>query len=148
MVENDLIIIAAILVLALLSVGITLLRRRRKTLFDAGHNSSRESAAIAMDADNELYRNVTTESELDITITFSESKKAFRWIGANDSLLEFAESRGVEVECLCRAGECGSCRTKLIEGEVEYHQKPSINPGRGYCLLCISKPKSDLILER
>ena len=148
MVENDLIIIAAILALALFSLGITLFARRRKTLLGVGHGSSQDSASSPMDGNSQAKQSSSTESGLDITITFSDSRQQFRWNGLNDSLLEFAESRGIEVECLCRAGECGSCRTRLVEGEVEYFQKPAINPGRGYCLMCISKPKSNLILQR
>ncbi len=145
---GDLVIITAILALAIFSVGIRVLLRRDKTLLDSGESSTVESSAYLNDVCNEVIDRPPTEHALDVTIDFSESGKCYRWIQSHDSLLEFAESRGVEVESLCRAGECGSCRTRLVQGEVEYTQVPAINPGRGYCLLCISKPKSDLILEK
>ncbi|MBT2968331.1 MAG: hypothetical protein B6D72_15660 [gamma proteobacterium symbiont of Ctena orbiculata] len=137
--SDDLIIIAAIMVLAIVSVGIRLLARRKKTILVTGDGNTASPPGLLHDM---------SVDGLDITVTFSESAKQYRWLETNDSLLEFAESRGIEVESLCRAGECGSCRTKLIEGEVEYHQEPAINPGRGYCLLCIAKPRSDIVLAK
>ncbi|MES9815068.1 MAG: 2Fe-2S iron-sulfur cluster-binding protein [Candidatus Thiodiazotropha sp.] len=145
---GDLVIITAILALAIFSVGIRVLLRRDKTLLDSGESSTVESSTYLNNVCNEVIDRPPTEHALDVTIDFSESGKCYRWIQLHDSLLEFAESRGVEVESLCRAGESGSCRTRLVQGEVEYTQVPAINPGRGYCLLCISKPKSDLILEK
>lgn len=145
---GDLIIITAILVLAIFSAGIRLLLRRDKTLLDSGESSTVESSTYINGVCDEAIDRPPIEHTLDVIVNFSESGKCYRWIQSHDSLLEFAESRGVEVESLCRAGECGSCRTRLVQGEVEYTQVPAINPGRGYCLLCISKPKSDLILEK
>ncbi|MEW8615830.1 MAG: 2Fe-2S iron-sulfur cluster-binding protein [Candidatus Thiodiazotropha endolucinida] len=145
---GDLIIITAILALAIFSAGIRLLLRRDKTLLDSGESSTFESSTYADGVCGEAIDSPPIEHALDVTIDFSESGKCYRWIQSHDSLLDFAESRGVEVESLCRAGECGSCRTRLVQGEVEYTQVPAINPGSGYCLLCISRPKSDLILEK
>ena len=145
---DDLTIISMILALAVLPQGIRFLARRGKALYDSGQGSTLEIPTYARDLSSEKLAGTAVASKQEITVTFSDSGKQYRWIETNDSLLEFAESRGIEVESLCRAGECGSCRTRLIEGEVEYHEKPGINPGRGHCLLCISKPKSNLVLKR
>ena len=80
------------------------------------------------------------------TITFSTSGKSIPWDPSADSLLEFAESNGIEVESGCRAGSCGSCQTGLAAGEVDYNQAPDADVDSGYCLLCITTPKSDLTL--
>jgi ferredoxin len=145
---DDLIIIAAIISFAAFSVAVRLYARHRKTLLVSGENSIQESSSLANCVDAGTTDEPSIERKLDITITFSESGRQYRWIATKESLLEFIESRGIDVECLCRAGECGSCRTKIIEGEVEYHKEPAINPGRGYCLLCVSTPKSDLVLAK
>jgi ferredoxin len=84
----------------------------------------------------------------DFTITFNESDKQFPWDSDKECLLDFIEAKGIEVECLCSAGECGSCRTRLLEGEVEYLLEPKVAPGEGYCLLCVTLPKTDLVLAR
>jgi len=80
------------------------------------------------------------------TITFSKSGKSIPWDPSADSLLEFAESNGIEVESGCRAGSCGSCQTGLAAGEVDYNQAPDADVDPGHCLLCITTPKSDLTL--
>jgi hypothetical protein len=80
------------------------------------------------------------------TITFSKSGKSIPWDPGADSLLEFAEANGIEVESGCRAGSCGSCQTGLAAGEVDYNQEPDADVDSGHCLLCITTPKTDLTL--
>ena len=86
-------------------------------------------------------------SEQAINITFRQTGKSILWDPAADSLLEFAEANDIEVESGCRAGSCGSCQTTVKAGEVDYNQEPDADISPGHCLLCISKPKNDLILE-
>jgi ferredoxin-NADP reductase len=81
-----------------------------------------------------------------ITVTFSKSGARVPWNPDAGSLLELAETQGIEVESGCRAGSCGCCQTTLESGEVEYSQQPDADVEPGHCLLCISTPKSDLTL--
>ena len=85
-------------------------------------------------------------AEQAITVTFSKSGKSIVWNPDAESLLELAEDNGIEVDSGCRAGSCGSCQTALESGEVGYTQDPDADIEAGHCLLCISKPKSDLTL--
>ena len=89
----------------------------------------------------------SADGEQDFEVTFSRSGKRYTWDPMEDSLLEFAESRGIDLDFQCRAGECGTCETRLLSGEVEYRQPPQVVLGKGYCLMCISIPKSDITLE-
>ncbi len=82
-----------------------------------------------------------------INITFSQTGKSIPWDTTADSLLEFAEANGIEVDSGCRAGSCGSCQTIVKAGDVDYNQEPDADVAPGHCLLCISKPKNDLTLE-
>ncbi len=81
-----------------------------------------------------------------ITVTFGKSDKRIPWDPGADSLLEFAEANGIEVESGCRAGSCGSCQTRIDTGEVEYNQLADVDVKSGHCLLCITIPKGDLTL--
>lgn len=81
-----------------------------------------------------------------LTVNFSKSGKSFVWDGSADSLLDFAEKHGVDVTSGCRAGGCGSCQTVMEAGEVEYLHAPDFDPDPGSCLLCTSRPKTDLTL--
>jgi ferredoxin len=62
-------------------------------------------------------------------------------------LLEFAESNGIAIDAGCRAGQCGSCETRLVSGEVSYHQRPDWEVAQGYCLPCVCAPSSALELD-
>jgi ferredoxin-NADP reductase len=79
-------------------------------------------------------------------VTFGKSGKEATWTGADESLLSFVEAQRVEVASGCRAGSCGSCQTRIDSGEVAYDQEPDAELEAGHCLLCISRPKSDLKL--
>jgi hypothetical protein len=82
-----------------------------------------------------------------VNITFSRSGKSITWNPAAGSLLELAESNGIDVDSGCRAGSCGSCQTALTAGEVEYSQHPDADIEPGHCLLCIATPRGNLVLE-
>lgn len=81
------------------------------------------------------------------TVSFVKSAKERQWNPRADSLLEFAEDLGISVPSGCRAGSCGSCQTTIVSGEVETSKEPDFDVSPGCCLLCISKPKSDLVLS-
>ena len=83
----------------------------------------------------------------DIFVNFSQSGKQLQWSPFFGSLLELAESQGISVNSGCLAGGCGSCQTKILSGEVAYHQPPDYDPEPGTCLLCVSSPKTSLTLE-
>ena len=103
--------------------------------------------AVYRDAETTAQDGQDTGTERDIEVTFSRSGKRYTWDPREASLLEFAESRGIDIDCQCRAGECGTCETRLLSGEVEYLQPPQVVLGKGYCLMCISIPKSDITLD-
>jgi hypothetical protein len=63
-------------------------------------------------------------------------------------LLSFAEDQGLEPAFSCRAGVCGTCACRVIEGEVTYISEPWVPVARGSALICIAKPKgANLSLE-
>ncbi|APD90076.1 FeS-binding protein [Alteromonas mediterranea] len=43
---------------------------------------------------------------------------------SDKTILSALEAAGVNIHYHCREGFCGACRTKLIEGEVEYTTDP------------------------
>ena len=146
--SDNLYIISAILGIALLSLAVRSLLRYGWNLLGGAERSANETvpasaSTVRLEQDNP--ENALTQ---DFTITFCESDKAFPWDSDKACLLDFIEAKGIDVESLCGAGECGSCRTRLVEGEVEYLQEPKVAPGKGYCLLCVTVPKTDLVLAR
>jgi uncharacterized protein len=83
----------------------------------------------------------------DIFVKFSQSDKQLQWSPLFGSLLELAEAQGISVNSGCRAGGCGSCQTKILSGEVAYHQPPDYDPEPDTCLLCVCSPKTSITLE-
>ncbi len=79
-----------------------------------------------------------------LAVTFSRSGRRLDWQAG--SLLELAEAGGVKVESGCRSGCCGACQTSIESGEVAYEQLPEFDVVPGSCLLCLAKPRTDLVL--
>jgi uncharacterized protein len=75
-----------------------------------------------------------------VPVLFHRSAKEARWEPAAGSLLELAESRGLRPEFSCRGGSCGTCRTRLISGQVHYPQPPAELPDAGEVLICCAVP--------
>ena len=83
-------------------------------------------------------------------ITFARSGQSATWAStdANDTLLAFAEAQGLEPPFACRAGVCGTCACRVLEGEVSYVSEPTAAVAKGSALICIARPKgSSLSLE-
>lgn len=63
------------------------------------------------------------------------------------SLLAALESHNLCVEYQCREGYCGSCRTRLLKGEVCYAAKPLAFLQEGEILPCCCTAKGDIEIE-
>jgi ferredoxin-NADP reductase len=75
-----------------------------------------------------------------VPVVFQRSAKEARWQPEGGSLLELAESRGLNPEFSCRGGSCGTCRTRLVSGQVHYPQPPAEIPEEGEVLICCAIP--------
>jgi CDP-4-dehydro-6-deoxyglucose reductase, E3 len=73
-------------------------------------------------------------------------------VASGEPVLQAALTAGLNLPHSCKSGHCGSCRARLIAGEIHYpHGLPlGITPeeaGRGQILLCQARPRSDLTVE-
>ena len=75
-----------------------------------------------------------------VPVVFQRSAKEARWQPDGGSLLELAESRGLHPEFSCRGGSCGTCKTRLISGQVTYPLPPAEVPDEGHVLICCAIP--------
>ena len=65
-------------------------------------------------------------------------------------ILQTAERQGVELPFACRNGACTTCAVRLLEGEVDQPEAMGLSPDlrqRGYALLCVSYPRSNIQAE-
>jgi ferredoxin len=79
-----------------------------------------------------------------VPVVFTNSLKEARWTPGSGTLLELAEARGLEPEFSCRAGTCGTCRTKLIKGTVTYVKEPTATIDEDEILLCCAVPADEV----
>ena len=82
-----------------------------------------------------------------IDIQFIKTGKTLPWNPDLSSLLEFAGKNSINLDSGCQVGNCGTCLTAIIKGEVTYVSEPATPPEEGSCLTCIAIPKGNLALD-
>ena len=66
------------------------------------------------------------------------------------TLLEAAEMCGVGIPAGCRQGRCGTCITKLLQGDVHMDSEDGLQAGEkaeGYILMCVARPRGNVKVE-
>ncbi len=71
---------------------------------------------------------------------------------ADETVLEGALREGFTLPYGCRNGACGSCKGKIVAGQVDYgdHQDTTLTDeekAQGLALFCCATPLSDLVIE-
>jgi len=84
-------------------------------------------------------------------VTIQPSGNAFT-VPEGDTILAAALSEGFHLPYGCRNGACGSCKGKLVAGEIDYgkYQHTALSADEraaGYALFCVAKPLSDVTIE-
>jgi ferredoxin-NADP reductase/mono/diheme cytochrome c family protein len=71
-------------------------------------------------------------------------------IQEGQSLLEAAVEAGVAIPSACRQGQCGTCKTRLIEGDVWMSAENGLDPeskARDYILTCVGHARGNVKLD-
>lgn len=84
-------------------------------------------------------------------ISLSNSDRIFS-VAPGQSVLDAALGAGLNLPHSCKGGNCGSCRARLLQGEIEY---PNGRPlgladsevAEGFVLLCQARARGDLCIE-
>ncbi|MEO6150052.1 MAG: FAD-binding oxidoreductase [Mucilaginibacter sp.] len=82
-----------------------------------------------------------------ITIYYNREKVELEWDSRYRSILEFSEAHDIEIVSGCLFGDCGTCLTTLMKGEVKYMHPTMIQPDSGDCLPCSCVPVTDIVLD-
>ncbi|HXD15684.1 MAG TPA: 2Fe-2S iron-sulfur cluster-binding protein [Vicinamibacterales bacterium] len=103
---------------------------------------------IAASAGAPVREQPVVEAPASHEIRFERSGVSVR-IEPGETLLEAAERCGADVPSLCRAGVCGTCRTRVLSGDAECASQILGDRDRadGYTLPCVARPFSDCVLE-
>ncbi|MBD0347367.1 MAG: 2Fe-2S iron-sulfur cluster binding domain-containing protein [Coleofasciculus sp. Co-bin14] len=65
-------------------------------------------------------------------------------------ILQSVENQGVTLPFSCRNGACTTCAVRILSGEVDQPEAMGLSPklrDKGYALLCVSYPRSDIEVE-
>ncbi|HMA31942.1 MAG TPA: CDP-6-deoxy-delta-3,4-glucoseen reductase [Casimicrobiaceae bacterium] len=86
-----------------------------------------------------------------LQITIRPSGHAFE-CDADETVLQAAMRADLMIPYGCRNGACGTCKGKILEGEVDYgpHQASTLTDDekrRGLALFCCARPRTDLVIE-
>ena len=85
-----------------------------------------------------------------IRVTLRRSGKVID-VNMSETILDAVEAAGIDAPCACRAGNCGTCAVKVIEGVPDHRDAALSTTERdqaGMMCICVSRAKStDLTLD-
>jgi ferredoxin-NADP reductase len=71
-------------------------------------------------------------------------------VRSGQTVLEAAEEQGVPIPSSCRQGQCGTCKTKLLEGDVRMDAEEGLDPdsrAQGFVLTCVGRANGVVKLD-
>lgn len=77
-----------------------------------------------------------------VAVQFARSGIETTWDPSRGTLLDLAESEGLQPAYSCRSGVCQTCATKVSKGQVAYVEQPMVDPGENTALICSAYPMS------
>jgi len=80
------------------------------------------------------------------TVSLIRFNRSDREAMESEPLLAFAEDQGLHPSFACRAGACGTCRCRVVEGEVATTTTRTAPLSEGEALICISRPVSKRVV--
>ncbi|MFD3928203.1 MOSC domain-containing protein [Streptomyces sp. NPDC058614] len=82
-----------------------------------------------------------------IVVAFARSGIAVEWRENTFSLLALAEQAGLRPEASCRTGLCGTCVSRIDDGEVEYAIDPMDGVQPGQVTVCCARPTTSVMID-
>ncbi|MBL0169035.1 MAG: 2Fe-2S iron-sulfur cluster binding domain-containing protein [Propionivibrio sp.] len=83
-----------------------------------------------------------------VEIVFSRSSKTI-YASTGDFILDLADEHDIKLESSCRAGNCGTCKIRKTEGDVEMDGQQALSETdilEGYILACIGRACSKRVV--
>lgn len=109
------------------------------------------AAEVSAEENNAAIGTVTT-NEVSSTFSVELTKSGVTVQCAPDQfVLDAARAAGLRLPSSCSKGLCGTCKSKLVSGQVEMKHGGGIRQreiDQGLFLPCCAKPLSDLVIER
>ena len=90
-----------------------------------------------------------TATESAFTVEFAKSRKSCSVI-EGQTLLEAAAEAGVQIPSACRQGQCGTCKTRLLNGQVRMTVENGLDSeskSLGFILTCVGHAEGSVSLD-
>lgn len=84
-----------------------------------------------------------------VTIVRDGIRREFEFLQGQPSILDSASAAGIDVPFSCTSGVCGTCRAKLIEGQVRMERCYALDKAQvaeGFVLTCQSHPLTERVV--
>lgn len=105
------------------------------------------SSLIAPEQDEDNTDEPASDTSSVISIYYNKAGVELQWDARYRSILEFSEANDIEIVSGCLFGDCGTCLTTLMKGEVKYTHPTMIVPDAGDCLPCSCVPLTNIVLD-
>lgn len=83
------------------------------------------------------------------TIEFARSGKRLQCTSA-DTILSVADKYGIAIPASCRIGQCGTCATRILSGDVEMDSDEGLTPemrSEGFSLVCVGRARGVISVD-
>jgi len=104
-------------------------------------------------ASNLLEANSTSQTTIGnaseyFKVTFQRSGVKASWSSTSGSILDLAESNGINPDFICRSGMCQTCLSRVVHGAFTYFNEGVVPPEEANdILICSAHPTSDIVLD-
>ena len=91
---------------------------------------------------------VTRADDVAFEVTLQKSNQTIT-VPADRSILEAIRDAGIKATSSCESGTCGSCKSKLVEGDVDHRDMVLMEDEKAdYIMICVSRPTTgDLTID-
>lgn len=91
---------------------------------------------------------VVREDDQPFNVTLAKSGRTIE-VPADRSILEALRDAGEQTVSSCESGTCGTCKCKLVEGDVDHRDLVLMDEEKGdHIMICVSRAKSgDLVVD-
>lgn len=115
----------------------------------SGHESTVSQPVIIQPATQPSPLRPSRNKTGSYQIKFAKSAKTIFADGSR-TLLELAETLGINLDHECRAGSCGECMVKCLDGSVDMAEQAEIDDldrKKGWAYACCAYPVSDAVVD-
>ena len=134
----------------LAKLGYDMARYREESFSFEDLPAAERAAVVAAEAEQDAEEAAAQALPASFEIRFAKSDRVVR-CGADQTILDAARGAGMRLPSSCTKGLCGICKSKKLGGEVEMLHGGGIRQREidaGMVLLCCSRPRSDVVIER